>query len=464
LLKEMDLWTSMHMLGLSKSCSTENADGTYEEVQTINQILEKIEEEDGEDNIWKFRSVDAHQGPLKHSDPNYKGSSWNVRVLWENREVSYEPLSIIAKSDPVTIAIYPKENNLLELDGWKKFARLANRQKKLLRMANQAKLLSFRTAPTYHFGILIPCNHKHAMELDQLHGNNLWRKSEVTELDSIDEYNTFQDVGKGTTPKGYKKIRYHIVYAVKHDLQRKARLVANGNLTETPFTSVYSSVVSLRGLRLYLFLAELNQLESWSTDIGNAYLEAYTDEKVYVISGDEFGDQAGHSLIVVRALYGLRSSGLRWWERFSVVLNELGFIPSKAENDIWMRSRSNHYEYIAQYVDDLAIISQNPQEIIDKLKNHYNFKLKGTGPIAYHLGANFERDQEGILCMSPSKYIDRMIESYLRLFGTKPKTIYSSPLEKGDHPELDTSSELDIEGIKLYQSMIGAAQWIVSLG
>ena len=57
-----------------------------------------------------------------------------------------------------------------------------------------------------------------------------------------------------------------------------------------------------------------------------------------------------------------------------------------------------------------------------------------------------------------------MIESYLRLFGTKPKTIYSSPLERGDHPELDTSPELDIEGIKVYQSMIGAAQRIASLG
>ena len=55
--------------------SAENADGTYEEVQTINQILEKIEEEDGEDNIWKFRSIDVHQGPFKRSDPNYKGSS-----------------------------------------------------------------------------------------------------------------------------------------------------------------------------------------------------------------------------------------------------------------------------------------------------------------------------------------------------------------------------------------------------
>jgi len=84
-----------------------------------------------------------------------------------------------------------------------------------------------------------------------------------------------------------------------------------------------------------------------------------------------------------------------------VVLHELGFIPSKAENNIWMRSRSNHYEYIVHYVDDLAIVSQNPQEIIDKLKDSYNFKLKGTGPNAYHLGTNFERDQDRILCMSP---------------------------------------------------------------
>jgi len=157
---------------------------------------------------------------------------------------------------------------LLEFDSWKKFARLTNKQKKLLHMANQAKLQSFHTASMYHFGILIPCNHKHGVELDQLHGNHLWRKSEVTELDSIDEYNTFHDVGKGTTPNGYKKIQYHIIYAVKHDLGRKAKLVADGNITETPLTSVYSSVVSLPGLRLCLFLAELNQLEAWSTDIG----------------------------------------------------------------------------------------------------------------------------------------------------------------------------------------------------
>ena len=73
--------------------------------------------------------------------------------------------------------------------------------------------------------------------------------------------------------------------------------------------SVYSGVVSLRGLRLVLFLAELNKLEVYSTDIGNAYLEAQTSEKVYIIAGPKFGEREGHTLIIFKALYGLRTSG-----------------------------------------------------------------------------------------------------------------------------------------------------------
>ena len=57
-----------------------------------------------------------------------------------------------------------------------------------------------------------------------------------------------------------------------------------------------------------------------------------------------------------------------------------------------------------------------------------------------------------------------MVETYVRLFGEKPKELYSSPLEKGDHPELDTSDLLDADGIQKYQSMIGAMQWAISIG
>jgi hypothetical protein len=73
----------------------------------------------------------------------------------------------------------------------------------------------------------------------------------------------------------------------------------------------------------------------------------------------------------------------------------MGFTPSRAEEDIWMRDMGDHYEYIAVYVDDLAIASKNPQGIIDALEGDpNNFKLKGTGPMAFHLGCDFFHDED----------------------------------------------------------------------
>ena len=71
-------------------------------------------------------------------------------------------------------------------------------------------------------------------------------------------------------------------------------MVAGGHRTDTPVESTYSGVVSLLGIRMITFLAELNDLELWNTDIGNAYLESYTTEKVAFIAGEEFGKYAGH--------------------------------------------------------------------------------------------------------------------------------------------------------------------------
>ena len=60
---------------------------------------------------------------------------------------------------------------------------------------------------------------------------------------------------------------------------------------------------------MILFLAELNQLETWATDIGNAYLEVETDERTCIIAGPEFNEREGSTLLILKALYGLRSSG-----------------------------------------------------------------------------------------------------------------------------------------------------------
>jgi hypothetical protein len=49
------------------------------------------------------------------------------------------------------------------------------------------------------------------------------------------------------------------------------------------------------------------------------------------------------------------------------------------------------------------------------------FKLKGTGPIAFHFGMAFTRDYDGTLCISPTKYIEMLIKNYEKSFGIKSK-------------------------------------------
>jgi hypothetical protein len=111
------------------------------------------------------------------------------------------------------------------------------------------------------------------------------------------EYKTFIDKGNGgNVPTGYKRIRCHMIYDVKHDRQHKDRLVAGGHLTDPNTESVYSGVVLLRGIRLIVFLGELNALQLWVADVSKANLEATTKEKVYIVGGPEFGSLEGHVL------------------------------------------------------------------------------------------------------------------------------------------------------------------------
>jgi hypothetical protein len=90
----------------------------------------------------------------------------------------------------------------------------------------------------------------------------------------------------------------------------------------------------------------------------------------------------------------------------------------------------------------------NPKEIADTLQEKHGFKLKGFGPLTYHLGCDYFCDKsDGTLCYGPKKYIAKIVDQYKKTFGSKPRE-YTLPLEKGDHHEVDTSKKLDEEGIK----------------
>ena len=55
-----------------------------EEIMSYNQLMDYIQKgtdaEEDPDSLFKFRDIVAHQGPLESTDPNHKGSKYNVMV------------------------------------------------------------------------------------------------------------------------------------------------------------------------------------------------------------------------------------------------------------------------------------------------------------------------------------------------------------------------------------------------
>ena len=243
-----------------------------EEIMSYNQLMEYIQKGTDPDLLFRFRDIVAHQGPLE--------------VEWESGEVTYEPLTLISKDDPITCAVYAKKHDLLDTTGWKHPKRYAKTSKRLIRTVKQSRIRQVRASARYQHGFQVPKDYNDAIRLDKENSNTHLLDAMDLELTQIHEYKVFKDTGKGqfhngkaVTPDGFQKIRVHFVYAVKHDGRFKARLVADGHLTKEPVESIYSGVVSLRSLRMVVFLSQLNDLEIWGADVGNAYLEAYTDEK-----------------------------------------------------------------------------------------------------------------------------------------------------------------------------------------
>ena len=127
-------------------------------------------------------------------------------------------------------------------------------------------------------------------------------------------------------PPGWRKVTGHIIFDVKMDFTRKARWVLDGHKTPPVTGSTYAGVVSRESVRIMLTYAALNGLEVYAADIQNAYLQAPSSQKDYVICGPEFGlENVGKIALIHRALYGGKAAGRDFRNHLS--LHETSWIP-----------------------------------------------------------------------------------------------------------------------------------------
>ena len=341
-----------------------------------------------------------------------------------------------------------------------------------------SKVKSKYWAKTHKFGIRMPKTVKEAIELDTLNQNTLWWSAICQEMKNVRIAFEIFEGNKEDIPPGYQLVNCHMIFDIKmgENFRRKARMVAGGHQTSTPSTITYSSVVSRDSVRIALTIAALNNLQVLGCDIQNAYLTAKCREKIWTIAGPEFGSEAGKIMLVVRALYGLKSSGAAFRALLAEVLHDMGYIPSYADPDVWMRPGIKpcgfeYWELVLCYVDDVLSISDKPMLTMKQIQQKFKLKNDKIEEPTSYLGADLSKmeNQDGDLCwaMSSEKYCTATVDnvkSILHKKGIRLPSKCVTPLSSGYRPEMDVTAELKADGVQWYQEMIGQLRWAIEIG
>ena len=135
----------------------------------------------------------------------------------------------------------------------------------------------------------MPKTVKEAAKLDTNIGDTKWMDEILKEMKNVRvAFDILKDGDRA--PIGHKQINFHLIYDVNMEgFRRKARLVANGHMTETPKCMTYSSVDGLETVRIALTIAVLNNLHVKAGDVMNAYVTAPCSEKIRNVLGKQFG-------------------------------------------------------------------------------------------------------------------------------------------------------------------------------
>lgn len=488
--------------------------GVYDNNPALNTIMYEVEFDDGmvqefgatsiAENILDKVDEDGFSSPMFQAIVDWKKDSkiaipksqayvqsaagkrlrkttkgWKLKVKWNDGTASWIDLKYMKESNPVDVAEFAVAHNIENEPAFKWWVPYTLRKKHQIISAIKTRVRKV----THKYGVQLPTSVEDAKRLDSENGNNLWMKALAKEINEIGVAIDIQDNGV-RAPPGWSKITGHLIWDVKMDLTRKARWVLDGHKMPDPLYSQFAGVVTRESVRIAFLYAALNQLDVCAADIRNAYLQAPSSRKDYIICGPEFGlENIGKVALVRRAIYGGKTSGRDFRNHLRSCMHHLNFQSCPADPDVWMRpaikSDGNEYwEYILLYTDDALCISEYPERTLrNELGRYFKLKEESIGPPKIYLGGNVRKVmlEHGVeaWAFGSSQYVQQAVanvEKYLedrRRLGDdrfKIPARANTPMRTSYRPELDTSPELIGQDASYYMSLIGVLRWIVELG
>lgn len=303
-----------------------------------------------------------------------------------------------------------------------------------------------------------------------------WIQASEDEWKNLESHDAFDWVD---APGGCQVISTTMVFKTKVNQEGKlekykCRLCARGDQVKDDLEDRFSPVTRLNLFRLILADAVQQKLHLKTADISGAYLFAPIGEQVvYCRPPPGYRRKNGQVMRLKKSLYGLGSSGKRWYEIYTNFLQELGFKKAGEEGTVFhmnssytnkLKVKGDFKITLAVYVDD-SIVSYDKEEVykalITELKN--KFEISQEGDAKSFLGSLIKYDYEkGILTLTQEKFIEETLVN----FDMQNANPISTPMEAKtafSKEQCPPEEEKDAATVKSYQCLVGCLMWLVAV-
>ncbi|KAK2073389.1 hypothetical protein P8C59_007677 [Phyllachora maydis] len=343
-----------------------------------------------------------------------------IEVIAPNQPITNEPLD---NSDLIS------EGDKMQLDYYKLLAKTSSYILSFIYKARKRVISKDSTPTTYKQVLKLPRDER-----------SKWLEAITKEFIQLLELGVFKFLPRSLLPSNRKLITCRNVLKVKKDaknrpIKYKSRLVARGfmQVEGLDYTITYASTTSNKAI--YKLLLKYS-----------------------------YNPSTPNIIKLSKALYSLKQSPREWQDKLKILLKSLGYLPLISDPGVFYNAKT--YYFIVTYIDNCLFIEPNIGYITD-LKKQLNkvYAIEDLGPAAYFLGVQIIRDRPNRrLWLNQSQYIEEAVSRF-NLADSKPISI---PLQPGLVSQLqleeDIASHLcNSTEIKLYQSLVGTAMYIMLL-
>jgi histone deacetylase 1/2 len=192
--------------------------------------------------------------------------------------------------------------------------------------------------------------------------------------------------------------------------------------------------------------------------VQNAFLHGVLEEEVYMQQPPGYTDKVHPSYVckLDKALYGLKQAPRAWYARLCGKLEQLGFIPSKADTSLFYYSRGEHTLFVLVYVDDIIVASSSQAATNALLKDlQSEFALKDLGDLHYFLGIEVKRLEDGLVLSQQQYAMEILAKAEMK--NCRP---ISTPMCTSKKLSIESGEKLGPEDSSKYRSMVGALQYL----